>query len=218
MLEALPARSLFRFEMPIHHLPKLPRLDGQIGKWESRYLLPPLCEIDGESPLADVYAGWNDDALVFAFDVPGRGEPFEIDEKAWWKGDGLRVCIDTRDARDLKRATRFCHFFYVLPSGGGRDGTAPQVGLHRMSRSKEPPPTVDTSAIQVAVHATKRRYGLELALPAASLNGWSPPEQPRIGIFYKVKDLQLGSQHLSTTDELGWNVDPSTWATGVLTR
>lgn len=218
MLETLPVRSLFRFELSIHHLPKLPPLDGHVGKWESRYLLPALCTVDGQSALADVYAGWNDDGLMFAFDVPGRGEPFEVDEKSWWKGDGLRICVDTRDSRDLKRATRFCHFFYVLPTGGGRDGSAPVAGVHRMSRSKEPPPTVDPSDIRVALHATRRRWGAEVLLPASCLNGWSPAEQPRIGIYYKVQDLRLGAQHLTATDELGWNVDPSTWAIGVLVR
>jgi hypothetical protein len=37
-------------------------------------------------------------------------------------------------------------------------------------------------------------------------------------VFYKVKDTQRGDQHLSVDDELGWNVDPSTWATGVLVK
>jgi hypothetical protein len=218
MLEALPIRAFFRFEFPIQYMPKLPLLDGNIDKWEARYALPPLIELEDEEALADVYAAWNEDFLLFAFDVPHRTQAFRCDPKQWWKGDGLRLCIDTRDTRENKRASRFCHYFYVLPAGGGKDGSSPVVGLHRMSRSKEPPPVVDESLIRTAVHRTKRQYSVEVVIPAACLNGWEPAEHPRIGLFYKFKDLQLGQQHLSVDDELGWNVDPSTWATAVLSR
>ena len=64
----------------------------------------------------------------------------------------------------------------------------------------------------------RRSYSLEVAIPAACLSGWDPVEHPRIGFFYKVKDTCCGDQHLTADDDLGWNVDPSTWATGVLTR
>ncbi|NLG44386.1 MAG: hypothetical protein GX547_14170 [Phycisphaerae bacterium] len=87
-----------------------------------------------------------------------------------------------------------------------------------MSRAKEPPPAVDLSQIQLAARAGRRGWSVELAIPAASLSGWNPAEHPRIGFFYKIKDTQLGSQHLTVDDELGWNADPSTWATGVLVK
>lgn len=220
MLDALPVRSFFRFELPVRYLAKLPLLDGDPSSWGEDYLLPPLVRLedDDADPIADVYAAWNEDFMLWGFDLPYRTKALRCDPKQWWQGDGLRICIDTRDTRENKRATRFCHFFYVLPTGGGRDKSAPVVGQHRMSRSKEPPPVLDESLIRCAVKRTRNHYGVEVAIPAACLSGWEPAEHPRIGIFYKVKDLQSGSQHLSVDDELGWNVDPSTWATGVLTR
>ena len=130
----------------------------------------------------------------------------------------MRVCVDTRDARDIKRATRFCHFFYLLPTGGGAGGKQPVVGFHRMSRAKEPPPSVDVSRIKVGVQIDRRGYSLEAAIPATCLNGWDPAEHSRVGFFYKVKDTHHGAQHLTVDDDLGWNVDPSTWATAVLVR
>lgn len=218
MLDALPPRAFFRFELPIHYSAKGMPCDGTLRKWTPKYQLPALAEVDGAEPFADVYAAWNDDHLYFAVDVPQRTTKLRCDPQAWWKGDGIRLCIDTRDTRDNKRATRYCHFIYVLPSGGGSDKQAPIVGQHRMSRSKEPPPAIDTSKIPVAAHIQRNRYAIEVAIPGQCLSGWQPSEHPRIGIFYKVKDLQHGPQHLSATDELGWNVDPSSWATGVLVR
>ncbi len=218
MLDILPRRALFQFEVPIRYLATSPRLHGDLASWTDDHLLPPLVEIEGIEPFADVYCGWNEDGLYAGFDIPNRTTRAQCDPTHWWKKNGLRLGIDTRDARDIKRATRFCHFFYLLPTGGGRDGKTPVVGTHRMSRAKEPPPNVDTRRIKVAAHVTRQGYTLEVAIPATCLHGWDPAEHPRIGLFYKVKDSQHGSQHLSADDELGWNVDPSTWATGVLTR
>jgi hypothetical protein len=218
MIEMLPRRAFFRFEIPLHYHGGVPLIDGNVRKWDQRYLVPPLVELEDEEPFADVYWAWNESGLFLAFDVPNRRGALECDTGQWWKKDGLRICVDTRDARDIKRATRFCHFFYVLPAGGGPNRKRPVVGLHRMSRAKEPPPTVDTSQIKLGVHTDRHGYAVEVAIPATCLHGWNPAEHPRIGIFYKVKDLHHGSQHLTVNDELGWNVDPSTWATGVLLR
>ncbi|MGD8453023.1 MAG: hypothetical protein PVJ57_14485 [Phycisphaerae bacterium] len=218
MLDSLPRRALLRFELPIRYLAPTPPIDGIVSKWDAEYLVPPLVELEDQRPFADVYWSWNDDGLVVAFDVTGRSGRLECDPAHWWKKNGVRICIDTRDARDVKRATRFCHFFYVLPVGGGPQGKHPVVGQHRMSRAKEPPPPVDVARIRAAAHFHRRGYSLEVAIPAACLHGWSPADHPRLGVFYKVKDTALGGQHLTVDDELGWNVDPSTWATGVLVR
>lgn len=218
MLDILPRRAFFAFEFPVHHIGRPPQIDGDVSKWSHKYMAPPLVELEGEETWADVYWGWHADGFYAAFDVPERAGRLHCDPKHWWKQDGLRLCINTREARDLKRATRFCHFFYVLPMGGGASGKQPVIGMHRMSRAKEPPPAVDLSAATVAALVTRRGYSVEVGLPAACLNGWEPTEHARIGLFYKIKDMQRGSQHLSVDDELGWNADPSTWATGVLVR
>jgi hypothetical protein len=216
MLEPLPNRAFFGFELPVHYLAKVPPVDGTLTGFERRHLAPSLVELEGGEPIADVWWGWREEGFFAAFDVPNRGARPKCDTKHWYKHDGLRLCIDTRDARDLKRATRFCHFFYILPLGGGSDGKRPVVGLHRMSRAKEPTPEVDVAKIKVAAHVERSGYVVEVGIPAACLHGWNPAEHPRIGLFYKVKDNRLGDQHLTVDDELGWNTDPSTWATGVL--
>ena len=218
MLSSLPRRALFRFEIPIHYQPHAPLVDGDVSKWDEKYMAPSLVELEDDEPFADVYWAWNEDGLFVAFDVPNRRGPLRCDPTQWWKKDGVRICVDTRDARDIKRATRFCHFFYVLPVGGGPKHKQPIVGQHRMSRAKEPSPQVDVTRIRVAAQVRRNGYSLEMAIPASCLNGWDPVEHRRIGVFHKIKDTCRGSQHLTVSDELGWNVDPSTWATGVLVK
>lgn len=218
MIHVLPKRSFFRFELTVPRLERPPKADGNLRDWNAAHRIPPLIEIEGSEAIADAYWGWNEDFLAVAFEVPNRrGKPV-CEPKHWWKKDGIRVCIDTRDARDVRRATRFCHLFYILPVGGGPARSDPVVGLHRMSRAKEPPATVDVSRIRLGVHVRADRYAVEAVFPAEVLSGWRPAEHPRIGFFYKVKDSQRGPQHLTATDDLGWNVDPSTWATAVLSH
>jgi len=218
MIELICRRAFFQFEFPIHYRARTPVIDGDVSKWGPHFLVPALVEMEDQLPLADVYCAWNADHFMVAFDIPERFGPLRCDQAQWWKLDGVRICIDTRDTRDAKRATRFCHFFYVLPTGGGPRRNQPVIGLHRMSRAKEPPPAVDLAQIQLAARTARRGWSVEVAIPASSLSGWNPSEHPRIGFFYKVKDTQLGSQHLTVDDELGWNADPSTWATGVLVK
>lgn len=215
MLEFVPARTFFRFAFPLQHIARPPRLDGSLKGWERRFLLPQLTEVESEQSFAEVYAGWGDDGLYVALRVAEHSGPHRCDPAEWWKYDGLRLCVDTRDARDNKRATRFCHFFYFAPVGGGRDRRAPLAGVHRISRAKEPPPAIDAGLLRVACHVSNHGYVLEARVPAACLNGWDPAEHPRIGLFYKVKDGER-VQTLSIADDLGWNVDPSTWATAIL--
>lgn len=136
MIELICRRAFFQFEVPIHYRARSPIIDGDVSKWGPLFLLPPLVELEDQAPIADVYCAWNAECFFVAIDVPERHGPLRSDNEQWWKQDGVRICIDTRDTRDVKRATRFCHFFYVLPTGGGPRRNQPIVGLHRMSRAK----------------------------------------------------------------------------------
>lgn len=218
MLDVVPRRAFFRFELPIRYAAQAPLITGDVSKWRREYMLPALCEVDGQAPFADVYLAWNEDHLFAAFDVLDPPGP-QCDTVAWWKLDGLRLCVETRGAGENKRATRYCRFLYFLPVGGGANRKSPVVGVHRMSRAREPAPDMDPSLVKVAVRVVPRRgYSLEAAIPAVCLPGWEPAEHPRIGLFVKVKSVRLGSQNLTVTDDMGWNIDPSTWAAAVLVR
>ena len=216
MIDLVPRRAFMRFEFPIRRMAETPALDGRPGKWTPEYRLPALVEIEDTPAFADVYAAWNERHLLVAFDVPNRRGRLVCDPKQWWKGDGLRVCVNTRDTPDIRRGTRFCHFFYFLPTGGGTNRRQPIVGTHRLSRAKDAPPAADLSQVRVGVRIERSGYFLEAAIPAGCLHGWDPAEHPRIGFFYKISDTHFGEQHLTVDDELGWNADPSTWATAVL--
>lgn len=214
----VPNRFLFDFEFPLRYRAKLPRIDGDVSDWSDAELLPHFGELDGKAEFAEVWACWNETGIAVACRVEGKKKPLRCDPATFWSGDNLRICTDMRDARSNRRATRYCQQFYFLPTGGGSRGKDPAAGSHRIQRAREDAPTVADGVITVASKVSKTGYSLEGFIPAEALSGFDPVEHPRIGFYYILEDGDFGQQFLTVGDDLNWYVDPSTWATGVLSR
>jgi hypothetical protein len=217
MSNLVPNRLLFRFEFPLRYRSS-PEIDGDLGDWSDEYLLPGFEAVDGQRPFGRIWMGWNESGLFIACRVEGRKGPFKCDARQFWQGDNLRLCTDMRDTRDLKRASRYCQQFHFLPAGGGRDGKSPCAGAARIHRAAENAPLPPENSIPVASTRHGEVYTLEAHVPAGVLSGFDPDEHPRIGVYTMLEDVELGQQYLTVGDEFNWHVDPSTWATGVLTR
>lgn len=216
MSTIVPTRLLFDFEFPLAHLPTTPTIDGAMSNWTDAHRLPVLGSLDGLDDFADVWGGWNQEGMCFACRVEGKRRPLQCKPVEFWRGDNVRLCIDTRDARSNKRGTRYCRQFYLLPNSGPR-GDAPIAGANPIKRAKEEAPAIDTGRIRIASKVSKTGYALELHIPAVCLTGYDPADHPRIGFYYIIEDLELGQQYLTVGDEYQWHIDPSTWATAVLT-
>jgi hypothetical protein len=218
MTQLIPNRFLFRFEFPIHPWTAPIRIDAKLSKWDERYRLPELHRLDGERGFGEVFAAWHADGLLVAARVAGKRQPPRCDPVQFRHSDHLRVMTDMRDTRDIRRATRFCQHFYFLPAGGGANGREPAAGAAYVARAREDAPLPKPGAIPVASEFTSRGYSIEALIPANVLVGYDPVEHPRIGFFYTLEDRELGKQPLTVGDDLNWWCDPSTWATGVLTK
>jgi hypothetical protein len=223
MIEAIDVSAFVHFEIPIYYMKQSPELTGHPNHWPGRHQLPAIDRvretyIAPPRRLAEAYFGWHEDFVAFGYSVKPFAGTFHVDASHWWKGDGARLCIDTRDARDSRQGTRYSHFFYVCPTGGESNRRSPLVGLHALSRAKEHPTKIDASQIRVAVSKTATSYGLEMLIPSGCLTGWNPSVHTRIGLYYKIKSADGQAQHLTVPDDFGWNADPSTWATGVLEK
>lgn len=213
----VPNRYLFKFEFPLPYR-SAPRMDGSLRDWKKEHLLPDWGGLDAAERIADLYAGWNESGLFVAARVEGRRGPFQCNVKQFWKGDNLRVMVDTRDARDIKRASRHCSKFYFLPAGGGADASEPVAAAAKIQRATEDAPLADDGVVQVASQRDGLAYTIEGFIPAEALNGFDPVEHPRIGLYVILEDKELGQQYMTIGDDLYWWVDPSTWPTAVLTR
>ena len=217
MSQLVPNRFLFKFEFPVYRCAHPPKIDGSLTSWEPRFRLPPLHVIDGQSGFADVYATWDDDGLYIGCRVKGKSGTLHCDPKRFWKSDNLRVMTDMRDTRNIRRATRYCQQFFLLPTGGGRQKKEAIAGSARVHRAAEDAPAIEPGRIPIAAKLSKSGYALTAHLPAEVLNGFDPTENSRIGLFCIVEDRELGQQSLTVGDELNWWINPSTWPTAVLT-
>jgi hypothetical protein len=212
----IPSRLLLQFEFPLAYRARSPRIDGRLRDWTTSELLPTWGEIDGEKPFAAVWACWNEQGIGIAARVNGRRSRLQCDPASFWKGDNLRLMLDTRDTRHLKRGTRFCHHVFLLPCGGPEGAAI--AGGHPMRGAKEQAPPIAAGTIDVADQIEADGYSLEAFIPGAALCGFDPSQHRRIGFYYMLEDRDLGRQSLTIGDDLPWSMDPSLWATAALER
>ncbi len=212
----VPNKLLFRFEYPLPYLKKV-TVDGKLNEWPDDARLQDFGALDGEEAFAQVWMGWNEEGLYLAVKVNGRTKPFQCKRASFWKGDNIRLCTDMRNTRDIKRASRYCRQFYFLPAGGGPDGKAAIGGAAKIHRATEQPPLPPDDAIMAASVRRGKSYTLEAHVPADVLIGWDPREHSRIGLYVMVEDVELGQQPLTVGDDLNWHIDPSMWASAILT-
>ena len=126
--------------------------------------------------------------------------------------DGLRLWIDTRDARTSHRGSRFCHQFAFFPSGGGSDKEEPFLTQSKINRALQDAPLANLADVPFRAHRVKGGYRLEAFLPASVLNGFDSQEHPRLGVYYALRDQELGDQFLSVGWDFPFADDPSLWA------
>src|SRR5208337_1543327 len=87
--------------------------------------LPEECRIDNFAVMderrnfADVRLAWNELGLALQVEVTGKERLPQGDAGRPRGSDGVTLWIDTRDARSSHRASRYCHQFHFLPTGGG---------------------------------------------------------------------------------------------------
>ncbi|HPF39892.1 MAG TPA: hypothetical protein P5081_01955 [Phycisphaerae bacterium] len=212
----IPNRFLIKPELALFHFADAPPLNGDIAKWPDAAKLPALCELDNQKPFADIYAGWNDQGIYIGVSVRGRSVALSCDASQFWKGDNVRVMTDMRDTRNIRRATRFCQHFFLLPASD--DSRRPVAGGAKVQRATEESPIASANDLVIGSKIRKDGYDLTALLAADALNGFDPDENPRIGLFIIVEDLELGQQSLSVGDDMNWHVDPSVWPTAMLRR
>jgi len=212
----LPTRFLFRFAAPC-------LFDDSIGKQPpkelpSEFRLPALSELDGETPIGEVRAAWNESGLAFSVRVEGKKHPNWCRDSKLEDSDGMQLFIDTRDTHNIHRASRFCHRFIFLPFGGGRSFAAPVADQLLVDRARENANPVRPGQLRVATEKLADGYVMSMFVPAAALTGFNPVDHPKLGFTYALFDRELGQQYFSVNSEFPFASDPSLWGTLELAR
>jgi hypothetical protein len=215
----IPHRFLVRVAYPCRHVKKMPR------EGKDRLLdLPTECRIDNFAALddqrnfADVSLAWNEQGIAVQVDVKGKDEPPQGDASRPRGSDGLTLWLDTRDARTSHRASRYCHQFHFLATGGGPERDEPIFVQTKINRALGDAPICSPRDVPFRVASRAGGYLLEAFLPAAVLTGFDPEQNPRLGVYYVVRDNELGEQVLSVGSEFPYWEDPSLWSVLELER
>jgi hypothetical protein len=199
-------------------MPRLKDADGHLHDLPESARLNHFAGLDGQSSFADVRLAWNELGLGVQVSVNGKQQPAVGDADKPKSSDGLSLWIDTRDARASHRASRFCHHFLFIPSGGGPDKDEPFVAQAKINRAQQDSPAANLADVPLRYHRAKGGYRLEAFLPAAALSGFDPQEHPRLGVYYCVRDQELGDQFLSVGWDFPFADDPSLWEVLELVR
>ena len=172
-----------------------------------------FAELDRRRTFADMRAAWSPEGLAFSVAVSGKTKPPWCRESRLEDSDGLCLWIDTRDTHNVHRASRFCHRFMFLPSGGGRRLDRPVADQMIIHRARENAKPIRPGMLNVGVAMRVDGYLLSAFIPAEALTGYQPSEYPKLGFFYLVQDRELGHQTFSVDHQFPFETDPSLWGT-----
>lgn len=169
-------------------------------------------ELSGQTEFAELRIAVGENALFLEATVNGKRQLPWCRESRIEDSDGLHVWIDTRNSRDVHRATRYCHRFVFCPMGRGPRSEQPFGGWAPINRAREnsnPPPE---KLIFAQSKLTTGGYTLGAALHWQALTGLDRNDFPVIGFYATVMDRERGRQSIGLGGELPADEDPSLWS------
>jgi len=215
-MSLIPPQFLFRWSLPVRHVAALPRSGQHLLKLPATCTLPEHGSLDPNPRFGELRVGWNAEGIGFSVNVSGKRRPPRCDQRLPLESDGLQLWIDTRNTQTIHRASRFCHHFCALPTGG-EDGASPVVRQFPIARAREEATLAEPDQFAARSEIRADGYLLEVWLPAEVLHGYDPETNPRLGFYYALRDGELGEQYLAVGPEFPFAYDPSLWWTLELT-
>ncbi|MFO0959624.1 MAG: hypothetical protein U0800_19685 [Isosphaeraceae bacterium] len=210
--DLIPQSFWFRLALDCPRADGIPAAGGRSFGLPAKHALPAFQALDGRESWAEVRAGWNPKGLGLAFEVTGKTRPVQSDAYAIGGRDEVEIWIDTRDTRDVHRATRFCHHFLVTFQVSGKSLKA-EVAALKIHRAQADAPFPKAGLVSAWAEATPVGYRLELFFPAEALNGFDAETNRRLGFCYRIGDPERGDSFLALGREFPIGEDPSLWAT-----
>lgn len=214
--QLLAPSFLFRFAVPCRYEEKLWAARG--ANLGNEFLLPHFAELDDAPKRVEVRCGWNERGLVFSTQVSGKSQTPWCRENRIEDSDGFFVWIDTRDTHNIHRASRFCHQFVFLPTGGGHRLDEPVAEILPINRARENPKPPRHGLLQAHHHKLRDGYRLDCHIPAEALTGFEPTDHPKLGFHWTVIDREIGEHTFCCPQGLPYREDPSVWGTLELIR
>ena len=215
----IPNRFLFRVAYPGRYLAEMPLEGGDdLLDLSEDCRLDNLAGLDDRRNFAEIRLAWNELGLGFQVQVRGKQQPLLGNLEKLRHSDQVILWVDTRDARTSHRASRHCHQFHFLPTGGGPEKEEPGFVQTKINRALQDAPLAPAASVPFRCRRLADGYRLEAFLSATVLNGFDPEQHRRLGIHYLVRDSELGEQSLSVGTDFPIADDPSLWSVLELVR
>ncbi len=208
----IPRNLLFRYRLTIPEVPGAPIKPSALGE---SHRLAAFGRFEGQAAFASWRCGWSAAGLYFNSEVRQKKMALWCRPQSLLESDSLQLWIDTRATQNVHRATRYCHWFLVLPTGSS-PGSPPLASMLKINRAKEDSPAINRGKLQVERQLFSDGYSLSVFIPAVCLNGWDPAEHSTLGLFVATLDREFGWQTLGVGADLPFAEDPSLWCSARL--
>jgi hypothetical protein len=210
----LPHAFWFRLTAHCPRIDEIPRLGprGRLLDLTDSAALPELSSLEGRAAWATVRVGWNPRGLGIAI-LADRSNPREGADRPEGFAE-VNLWVDTRDTRNVSRATRFCHRFGArLTLQEDRKTLHADVSQRPIARAMADAPICSSHLLQARAELNRSGWILELFLPAQALHGFDPETNRRLGFAYQVSDHEREDQFLGVGRDFPLGENPSLWAT-----
>lgn len=215
----LPQAFWFRLAVPCPRVAELPLADRRqrLLDLPESCRLPAGARLDGQTPWTEVRVGWNAAGLGIVVRAEGLADGQLTDRPENFAD--VQLWVDTRDTRDVSRATRFCHRFAasIRLRNPGKKLVA-EVAHRPIARALADPPMASAGLIEARAELLGREgWTLAVFLPAQAMNGFDPETNRRLGFAYQVSDHLREDQFLGVGRDFPIGENPSLWSTIELT-
>lgn len=159
----------------------------------------------------DTRIGWCQRGFLVTVALAGKSVPCRGDTGNPWLSDGVTLWLATRPVAGSKRANAYCHLFHLLPTGGGEERLDPVLMQAPVPRALEDAPKAPTGTVFFRSRLTKGGFEMAALFSPASLHGYDPEENSRLGFLLRVHDLERGAWMSGADEELPYAEDPQWW-------
>jgi hypothetical protein len=126
----------------------------------------------------------------------------------------VNLWIDTRDTRDVSRATRFCHRFSVrLTLTRDRKNLDVAINQRPIARAVADAPICSPNLLRTHAELNRTGWLLEVFMPSGALHGFDPETNRRLGFAYQISDHEREDQFMGVGRDFPIGENPSLWAT-----
>ncbi len=211
----LPQAFWFRIAASCPRLEEIPRPDDRqrLLDLPDSCALPDWGELEGRTSWAEIRLAWNPRGLGIAVRAEGLSDLQLAPDRPEGFAD-IHFWVDTRDTRDISRASRFCHRFTAslrLRMPGRKLDV--EVVQRPIARAVADAPLSRPGLIASRAELSRAGWSVEVFLPAQALNGFDPETNRRLGFAYQVSDHAREDQFLGVGRDFPIGENPSLWAT-----